>query len=98
MSVVNEELKQRIVTIAAKGRMYPGADPDFKFDFGKAFALKLGLTSFLKIHKLSWKSKILVHGHVRVLLNFATFPLIVLIKLLTIFFSKLALLLIINRL
>ena len=40
----------------------------------------------------------MVHGHVRVLLNFATFPLIVLIKLLRIFFSKLALLLIINRL
>ena len=40
MSVVIEELKQRIVTIAAKGRMYSGADPDFKFDFGKAFAIK----------------------------------------------------------
>ena len=40
LPVVIEELKQRIVTIAAKGRMYPGVDPDFKFDFGKAFAIK----------------------------------------------------------
>ena len=36
--------------------------------------------SFLNIHKLLWKSKILVHGHVRIFLNFVTFPLIVLIK------------------
>ena len=37
--------------------------------------------SFLNIHKLLWKSKILVHGHVRIFLNFVTFPLIVLIKI-----------------
>ena len=37
--------------------------------------------SFLNIHKLLWKSKILVHGHVRIFLNFGTFPLIVLIKI-----------------
>ena len=30
---------------------------------------------------LSWKSKILVHGHVRIFLNFVTFPLIALIKI-----------------
>ena len=33
------------------------------------------------LHKLLWKSKILVHGHVRIFLNFVTFPLIVLIKI-----------------
>ena len=37
--------------------------------------------SFLNIPKLLWKSKILVHGHVRIFLNFVTFPLIVLIKI-----------------
>ena len=37
--------------------------------------------SFPNIHKLLWKSKILVHGHVRIFLNFVTFPLIVLIKI-----------------
>ena len=37
--------------------------------------------SFLNIHKLLWKSKILVHGHLRIFLNFVTFPLIVLIKI-----------------
>ena len=37
--------------------------------------------SFLNMHKLLWKSKILVHGHVRIFLNFVTFPLIVLIKI-----------------
>ena len=37
--------------------------------------------SFLNIHQLLWKSKILVHGHVRIFLNFVTFPLIVLIKI-----------------
>ena len=59
---------------------HTGTDPDFKFDFGKALLRKLRLTSFLKIHKLLWKRKILVHGHVRIFLNFVTFPLIVLIK------------------
>ena len=41
------------------------------------------LISFLNIHKLPWKSKILVHGHVRIFLNFITFSLvfIVLIKI-----------------
>ena len=37
--------------------------------------------SFLNIHQLLWKNKILVHGHVRTFLNFVTFPLIVLIKI-----------------
>ena len=37
--------------------------------------------NFLNIHKLLWKSKILVHGHVRLFLNVVTFPLIVLIKI-----------------
>ena len=67
----------------------PGADPDFKFDFDKALLWKLRLTNFFKIHKLPWKRKILVHRHVRIFLNFVTFSLIVLIKLLRIFSSKL---------
>ena len=33
------------------------------------------------LHKLLWKSKILVHGHVRIFLNFGTFLGIVLIKI-----------------
>ena len=37
--------------------------------------------SFLNMHKPLWKSKILVHGHVRIFLNFVTFSLIVLIKI-----------------
>ena len=37
--------------------------------------------SFLNIHKLLWKSKVLVHGHVRIFLNFVTFPFILLIKI-----------------
>ena len=37
--------------------------------------------SFLNMHKLLWKSKILVHDHVRIFLNFVTFPLTVLIKI-----------------
>ena len=32
-------------------------------------------------HRLPWKSKIFVYGHVRIFLNFVTFPLIVLIKI-----------------
>ena len=41
------------------------------------------LISFLNIHKLPWKSTILVHGHVRIFLKFVTFSLvfIVLIKI-----------------
>ena len=57
-------------------------DPDFKFNFGKAQSRKLWLISFLNIlTKLPWKSKILVHGHVKIFLNLVTFPLIVLIKI-----------------
>ena len=48
------------------------------------FCLKASI-SFLNIHKVSWKSKILAHGHVRIFLNFVTFPLIVLIKIVQVF-------------
>ena len=37
------------------------------------------LVFLIHSHKLPWK--ILIHGHVRIFLNFATFPLIVLIKI-----------------
>ena len=43
------------------------------------------------MHKLPWKSKILVLGHVRIFLNFVTFPLIVFIKIVQViknFFSE----------
>ena len=57
-------------------------DPDFKFDFGKAQSQKLWLISFLNIlTKLPRKSKILIHGHVKIFLNLVTFSLIVLIKI-----------------